>query len=163
MQILIKFWDGSCASLKRFAPFGRNDRGGSCYEKKCSNFLAAMAKRVVQWSKAKINSCFLPAIMENRFHKLSFYFIRILTELLIWIFFLFWCQNWGHFHQLKLVKCDNYLLRSTIHYLHYNNWITVPHPGNFSACRFLEVKDWIVKWHTKTLNGCGWGSKNIWC
>ena len=33
-QILIKFWDGSCASHKSFAPFGRNDRGGSCSEKK---------------------------------------------------------------------------------------------------------------------------------
>ena len=32
-QIHIKFWDGSCASLKSFAPFGRNDCGGSCSEK----------------------------------------------------------------------------------------------------------------------------------
>ena len=32
-QILIKFWDGSCSNLKGFAPFGRNDRGGSCSEK----------------------------------------------------------------------------------------------------------------------------------
>ena len=32
-QILIKFWDGSCSSLKGFAPYGRNDGGGSCSEK----------------------------------------------------------------------------------------------------------------------------------
>ena len=34
-QILIKFLDASCASLKSFGPFGRNDRGGSCSGKKC--------------------------------------------------------------------------------------------------------------------------------
>ena len=33
-QILIKFWDGSCSSLEAFPPFGRNEGGGSCSEKK---------------------------------------------------------------------------------------------------------------------------------
>ena len=47
-QILIKFLDGSCASLKRFAPFGRNDRGGSCSEKKC--YKGASAKTFVTLS-----------------------------------------------------------------------------------------------------------------
>ena len=48
------------------------------------NFLATMAKRGVQWSKAKINSSFLAAIMENRFHRLFILsFIKILTEVLI--------------------------------------------------------------------------------
>ena len=104
-------------------------------KKKSYKFLATMAKRVVQWSKVKINSNLFAAIMENRFHKPSFYFIKIIITFksflchqnIDWVvdmdIFLFWCQNWGYFHQLKLVKCDNYLLRSTIHYLHYNNWI----------------------------------------
>ena len=49
-----------------------------------------MPKNVVQWSKAKMNSIFLAAIMEKRFHQLSFYLIKIsqvLTELLIWTVF----------------------------------------------------------------------------
>ena len=60
-------------------------------KKKCYLFPDTQwQKKVVQWSKAKINSIFLAAIMEKRFHQLSFYLIKIsqvLTELLIWIVF----------------------------------------------------------------------------
>ena len=73
-QILIKFWDGSNASLVLQHLVGMTVEA---LKKKCHNFLATMAKRFAQWSKAKINSSFLAAIMENRFHKLSFYFIKI--------------------------------------------------------------------------------------
>ena len=100
--------------LSRLADFGRYRGAGFevfcltgkiCYVLKSylptvSNFLATLAKRVVQ-QMAKINSRFLAALMENRFHKLcfyfikiaqlswAFYFIKILTEVLIWIFFYF--------------------------------------------------------------------------
>ena len=59
---------------------------------KCYNFPDTQwqKKKVVQWSKAKINPIFTVAIMDKRFHQLSFYLIKIsqvLTELLIWIVF----------------------------------------------------------------------------
>ena len=39
----------------------------------------------------------------------------------------------------------------------------VPHPDVFWAYRFLEIKNWIVQWHSKSPNGYSWVSKNIWC
>ena len=111
--VVFAYWQNLTKSAKRV----------KSYLSTVPNFLPAMTKRVVQWSKARINSSFLAAIMENRFHKLYFYFFKILRWGIDMAIFLFWCQNWGHFHELKLVKCDNSLLRSTIHYLHYNNWI----------------------------------------
>ena len=55
---------------------------------------------------------FINLFISSNYHNFQELFISYIIDMDI---FLFWCQNWGHFHRLKLAKCDNYLLRPTIY------------------------------------------------
>ena len=55
---------------------------------------------------------FINLFISSNYHNFQEFFISYIIDMDI---FLFWCQNWGHFHRLKLAKCDNYLLRPTIY------------------------------------------------
>ena len=99
LQILIKFWHGLCASLKSLKSSYHLVRMTveALVMRKCYNFLAVMKKRVVQWYKAKINSSFLSAIMENRFHKLFFISLKYNFQELF-ISSIYWLSYWyGYF------------------------------------------------------------------
>ena len=120
-QILIKFWDGSCSSLEAFPPFGRNEGGGSCSEKKaitsqlhngkkgCTMILCQNQCNFSGGNNGKKISSTFFFFISSKYHKfwLSYWYGYF------YVLAIFWCQNWGHFHQLTLVECDKYLLRST--------------------------------------------------